>query len=408
MSWSRSGFSKHYIQAVLEGNDPENFLNLCMRRGVYVRSVIYESDTKIRFSISASDLKNAEQLAGNRWKLRVTGHGGFWYRFWRLGKHKVMLAGLAIFVALLYYQTLFIAEIEVSGYQSINEQELRASMAEAGLTEGCRKDIDLNKVKLYLYGQYDNISWVGIKYDGNLARVSIAEGGVPYDPDRVEDTTPCNIVADRDGYIDTVMPTEGVRSVEDGAYVKEGTVLISGTVPLESTAYGTENENKTEAYVHAAGTVKARIPVRLNFYTMNYETELKPTGKKIWSIAVNGHDFTRGLLPYENASVKHVDIINTVKPFKLKIQLVSTEEVEVNQKKITENDARKQVLNEIQEYVKENLPEGTQILNKSLNFVQEKNIINIGVTLETLQQIGIEEEIIIDKSNGKSEKNDDQ
>ena len=73
-----------------------------------------------------------------------------------------------------------------------------------------------------------------------------------------------------------------------------------------------------------------------------------------------------------------------------------------------EKDVKKQVINQIHQYAKEHLPDTAQILNKSLNFTQEKNIITVGVTLETLQQIGIEEEIIVDKSNGESEENDDQ
>lgn len=408
MSWSRSNFSKHYIQVILQGNDPENFLNLCMHRGIHIRGIIHESETRIRFSVAADDIKKVEQLSGNRWKIHISGHGGFVYRLRMLGRNKAMLIGLAIFGMLLYYQSLFIAEIQVNGYESINEQELRSTMAEAGFTEGCRKDMDLNSVKLHLYEKFDNVAWVGIKYDGNLARVTIAEGGPQYQPDKVNDNVPCNIAADREGYIDSIIPREGVRNVEDGAFVKKGTVLISGTVPLQNVAYGTEDEGKTETYVHASGTVKARIPVRLEFYRMAHETKLTPTGNKIWSIAVNDHDITRGLLPYKNSSVRYINLVNTVKPFKLKIQLTCTQEVTVENKKVTEKEAKEQVLNEIQQYVKENLPEDTQILNKSLNFTREKNIIKIGVTLETLQQIGIEEEIIIDKSNRKSEKDDNQ
>ncbi len=408
MPWNSSGFLKHYIQLILEGKDPENFLNFCIRRGLCVREVIYESDRKLRFTVSARDYSKIKKMAGNRYKISVAGQGGFWYRSKGMRYKKAFLAGIIIFAGLLYYQSLFISEIQVDGYESVNEPAIRNTMKEAGLYEGCRKKIDLNKVKLHLYDEYDVISWVGIKYEGNLARVSIAEGGQPYKTEDVEDNKPCNIVADRDGYIDSIIPREGMRAVEDGTFVKAGTVIISGTVPLESTAYGTEGENVKESYVHASGTVKARIPVRLTYYRTSYDTIKTSAGRKIWSISVNDHDFIQQLLPYKTSSVKHVDIINTVRPFRLKLQLVCTEKVTVSKKKISEKELKNQVLNQIHEYVEENLPEDTEILNKSLNFVQEKNIITIGVTLETLQQIGIEEEIIIDKSNRKSEKDDDQ
>lgn len=396
------------MQVTIEGSDTEIFLNQCLRKGLHIRNVVYESEIKIRFQISARNFKRLKEMAGNRYNVSIAGQGGFLYRIKLLSRKKNLIAGLILFVGFLYYNSLFVSEIQVNGYESISEQALRNTMKEAGLYEGCRKNINTNKVKLKIYDEYDKISWVGIKFDGNLACVTIAEGGMPYSPYTVENDVPCNIVSDKEGYIDSVIPREGVRAVKDGAFVKKGTVLISGTVPLQSTAYGTENEDKTETYVHAKGTVNARIPVHLTFYRTAYDTKMDSTGRKIWSISVNGHDFTRGMLPFETAVVKSTSIIDTVKPFKIKVQLLCIEEVTVVNKKVTEKAAKKQVLNHIQEYVKENLPEDTQILNKSLNFTQEKNIITIGVTLETLQQIGIEEEIIIDKSNRESEKNDDQ
>lgn len=407
MTWNSSGFSKHYIQVTLEGTYPENFLNQCLRQGLHIRNVEYESDVKIRFQVSAGDFKRLKEMSGNRYNVSVTGQGGLWYRIKLFSRRKTLIAGLLLFAALFYYNSQFVSEIQVNGYESISEQALRKTIKEAGLYEGCRKNININKIKLKLYDEYNNISWVGITFNGNLARVTIAEGGQQYEPYTVEEDAPCNIVSDREGYIDSVIPRDGVRAVEDGAFVKKGTVLISGKVPLQSSAFGTEDEDKTERYVHAQGIVRARIPVRLTFYRTAYDMKMEPTGRRIWSVVINGHDFTRGLMQFKKSAVKHINIVNTVKPFKLKIQLACTEEVKVENKKASKKTVKKQVLNKIQEYMKENLPEDTQILNKSLNFTQEKNIITIGVTLETLQKIGIEEEITIDKSNRKSEENND-
>lgn len=408
MTWNNCGFLKHYIQVTVEGNDPEIFLSRCLKKGLHIKNIVYESDVKIRVHVSARNYKSLMEIAGNRYTVNIIDQGGILYRIKKFSCRKFLIAGLLLFAGLLYYNSLFVSEIRVDGYESISEQALRSTMKEAGLYEGCRKNININKIKLKLYDEYDNVSWVGIKFDGNLACVTIAEGGFPYSPYTVEENVPCNIVADREGYIDSVIPREGVRSVEDGTFVKKGTVIISGTVPLQSSAYGTESEDKSETYVHAEGTVLARIPVHLTFYRTAYDTKMKHTGRKIWSISVNDHEFCGGMIPFETAELKRKNIINMVKPFRLNIQLIRIDEVTLEQKKVTEKEAKKQVLNQIQKYVKENLPEDAQILNKGLNFTQEKNIITIGVTLETLQQIGIEEEIIIDKSNRESEKNDDQ
>lgn len=294
-------------------------------------------------------------------------------------------------------------EVRVDGYEKIREPQIRQTLKESGLYEGCRKNIDLDKIKVTLFDEYDEISWVGIGFTGNLAQVSIAEGARPVKPG-LEKKTPCSIVADKAGYISRIIPREGVRAADEGAYVKKGQVLINGAVPLQNVAYGTDSEKETTAYVHAAGTAEAKVPIRLNYFAQRYERIKTGTGKKVWSIAVNDHDFAGGFRPYEVCQAERKRLLNIVKPFRLKIDLISREQVILTQREVKDRELKKTINMEIRQYAKEKLPKNAQILNKSLNFSREKNIITVGVTLETLQQIGIEEEIIVDKSEGKSKK----
>lgn len=407
MKWSNSDFSRHYVTIKIQGASPEAFLTRCMQDGIQFRNIDYVNECCVWVRISRKDLKKLEEKAGRRYRVRMTGEGGYLHRIRRILNRKVMMLGIAFFVGIFIYQNLFITQIQVNGYQHLNEQELRETLKEAGFYEGCRKNVDLTSVKLHLYDTFDSITWVGIRYTGNLAQVTIAESGIYADESVVESEEPCNIVADQEGYISRILPKKGVRAAEDGQYVKKGDVLISGTVPLQNVAYGTEDEEKTEVYVHAQGTVEAKIPIHLTFYSDAYELERCETGNSSWSIAFNDSDPLRGLDAYETSAVRKITLLNLEKPIKLKVQLLHKKEVVLKEKKIKNKQLKTWVLNEISRYAKENLPDNAQILNKSLNFTQEKNIITIGVTLETLQEIGIEEEIIVDKSNGESEKNDD-
>ena len=408
MDWSRSGFSKDYKVIRVEGNDPERLLNLCLMKGIRVSRVKYISDSEIIIKIRTGDFREFCEFAGGRYRITVIGEDGYFYRLKLFCSRRALLAGLAVFAGILLYQSLFITEIEVNGYKSITEQSLRETMREVGFYEGCRKNINISKVKLHLYEEHDNITWVGIKYKGSLAQVTIAETEKLYQTKQIDEQVPCNIVADKSGYINSIDPEEGIRAAEDGQYVKEGEIIISGIVPIAKTTYEEGSENETETYVHAAGTADARIPVRLNFYRQSYDTVMTATGKKMVTFSVNNNEICGLLCPYETSSVKRFTICGFMQPLKLKIQLNLIEEVRVKKQEITEKQIKNEVVNEIHKYTEEKLPDNAQILNKSLNFVQEKNIIRIGVTLETLQQIGIEEEIIVDKSKRKSEKDDDQ
>lgn len=407
MKWNNSSFSEHYRKIRIEGFGLDKLLNKCIKDRIRIRGVAFINELELTLSISSRDLKKLKKLAKNTYRITVLGDGGYGYHIKRLGKKKITILGVLLFAALLFYQSLFIVEIRVNGYEAIGERDLRESLAEAGLYEGCRKDIDINEVKIHLYEEYDTISWVGIHFDGNLAEVSIAEGAKPVTP-KVEEKTPCDIVADKAGYISRVIPTEGVRAVKDGEYVKKGDVLITGIVPLNNVAYGTDSEDETETYVHAAGTVEAKIPERIHFFAERYERRKEKTGKRIWGFSVNDYNLAKKRNHYEVSTVKTKNLLNIVKPFRLKIDMVCVEEVHVKEREVKNTELKKAVNAKIRQYAKENLPQKAQILNKSLNFSREKNIINIGVTLETLQTIGVEEEIAVDKRDGKDKKDNHQ
>lgn len=408
MNWKRCSFSKHYKSVMIDGTDPERLINSCLIRNINLKKIKIISENKISCDVSLVDYGRLKELAGGRYRIKTTGEYGYLYRMNRFKKKKILLAGLLIFTGIIIYQSLFISEIEVLGYESLNEQQLRASMKKAGFYEGCRKNIDLEKVKLAVYEDFDKIAWIGIKYKGNLAQITVVETEYLYEKNRVNNTSPCNIVAAASGYISSIDPEEGIRTVDDGAYVKEGDVIISGEVPLEKTTYEEGTENESVTYVHAVGKVDAKIPVRLNYCVEASEYIKKKTGKKMITVSLNDRTLLRELCPYELASVKSNVLINWIRPVKMKLQVNTVEEVKLQQRKIPEKEIKKMLLNEIHKFVKEKLPDNAQILNKSLNFRQEKNIIYIGVTLETLQEIGKEEEIIVDKSNRQSDQNGDQ
>lgn len=411
MTWNNSSFTEHYRKIKIEGFQPDKLVDRCIRDRIRLRGITFVSNLELTLFVSDRDFKKLKKMAGNRYKITILGNGGCRYWLGFLRNRKITILGMILFAAFLYYQSLFVVEIRIDGYEKISEASLRETLAEAGLYEGCRKKLDVDSIKIRLYEEYDNISWAGITLDGNLAQVKISEGANPIKKEetKVAKKKPCNIVADKAGYISSVDPEEGLRAVKDGAYVKKGDVLITGKIPLNSTAYTADSEDETETYVHAAGTVEAKIPQRLHFFAEAYERIKKETGRCIWGISINGHNPAKALNTYETCIVETKNLFNIVKPFRLKVDLVCVKEVRISQRKAGNRELKKAVNAQVRRYVKENLPESTQILNKSLNFSREKNIITIGVTLETLQKIGIEEEIVVDKQrDGKHKKNRDR
>lgn len=407
MIWNNSNFTEHYRTIKIEGFQLDRLIGKCMKQGIQMRNIVFISDLELTLTIRSGDFKMLKKMAKSAYKITVLKEGGYRHSFRNMWKRKLTIAGLILCAAFLYYQSLFIVEIRINGYEKIDEPSLRQTIAQAGLYEGCRKGFDPGKVKIKLYEEYDEIAWAGIRVEGNLATVSIAEGARPVKT-KVAKKKPCNIVADKDGYVSKIIPIEGLRAAEDGQYVKKGDVLITGTIPLRNVAYGTDSAGETETYVHAEGQVEAKIPIRLNFYAERRERMKTPTGNRVWGLSVNGHNMAKALNPYETSRIKTVNLVNLVRPFRLKIDAVSIEEVTLSEKEVKNKDLKKYINARIRQYAKENLPNKAEITNKSLNFSREKNIITVGVTLETLQQIGIEEEIAVDKGDRKLKKDDHQ
>ena len=73
-------------------------------------------------------------------------------------------------------------------------------------------------------------------------------------------------------------------------------------------------------------------------------------------------------------------------------------------REITEKAIKYAAEREIRSWAKKNMPQKAQILNNSLNFRQEENIIRVYVVIEVLQYIGEEQEIVIGEHKGRIKK----
>ena len=77
----------------------------------------------------------------------------------------------------------------------------------------------------------------------------------------------------------------------------------------------------------------------------------------------------------------------------VKIETGRINEIQLKKHKRSKADIKKAAEARLRAEIKENLPEDAQIINKSLKFSSEENIIVIYVQLEVRQKIGKEEEI---------------
>lgn len=394
---NNGSFFKHYKRISVEGFEQQRLLTECIKAGIVLRDIHFINDIEMVINIMDADYNVFMKLIKNRYKVTILYEQGYKPLLKKLFGKKSTIVGLILFALLMYYQSSFVSEIRIMGYEKFTEAGVRDSLRRAGLYEGCSKSIDLNQVKLYIYQDLDNIAWIGIKYIGNLAEITIVEGTIT--PKPVDISKPCHIVASKEGYVDRIIAKEGKINLNVGSYVNKGDILINGIVPIQSTAYGTIESAITERYVHADGEVFAKVPYRLTYYQNRYDLIRTPTGKSIYGIRIGignfGFDSARWLNRFESANYIEREVIDTVRPIPIAFSLVKIEEVTLSRKERTEDQIKKASETLVRNSIKEKIPENAQILNKDLMFSPRENIIKVAVTLETLEEIGEKKEIII-------------
>ena len=172
---------------------------------------------------------------------------------------------LAICIATIIALSNFIWNIEITGTNKINKDEIMQILEETNFKVGTLKSKAdtkeaINKIRL----ERDDVAWVGIDIKGTNAVVEIVEADEK--PEIINEEEYCNLVASRDGIISKVNAANGTPLVKEGDVVKKGDILVAGW--LEGKYTGTR-------YVHATGSVEARV-----WYSQKEKVPLKQIEKE--------------------------------------------------------------------------------------------------------------------------------
>ncbi len=394
---NRGSFLEHSIRIKVEGFEQEKLLTECVGRGISMKDIHSVNDLEMSITLMEWDYQEFLRITKNRYQITVLQENGYKPVIKKTFQKKSTIVGLILFAFILIYQSTFVSEIRILGYEKFTETEIRESLREAGLYEGSSKRLDLKQLKLHIYQDLDNITWIGVKYIGNLAEVTIIEGTIT--PKFVDKSKPCHIIADKTGYIAQTIAREGVVAAAPGTYVKPGDILISGIVPLKSTAYGTPGVELMERYVHSEGEVYAKVPYRLFYYQEKYEYKKEPTKNSIYGIRVEIGDLkintAKIFYGYDNSVYTERNVLHLIRPIPIHLGFVRIDEVEVTKLERSQSELQKEANRLVRQAIQEKVPKNSQILNKSLKFSSGENIIGVVILLETLEKIGEKKEIVI-------------
>lgn len=381
-----------YLNIEIEGYYIEKFINLCNNKKIALWNLKREKTTILNANIGITDFKEIRKiLKKTKCRVKIKNKKGLPFIFNKYKKRKIFLLLLAICIATIIALSNFIWNIEITGTNKINKDEIMQILEETNFKVGTLKSKAdtkeaINKIRL----ERDDVAWVGIDIKGTNAVVEIVEADEK--PEIINEEEYCNLVASRDGIISKVNAANGTPLVKEGDVVKKGDILVAGW--LEGKYTGTR-------YVHATGSVEARV-----WYSQKEKVPLKQiekeyTGKTETKYSLNINNFKINL--YKRLSnFEKYDTIEEYKKlqlfsdFYLPFGLTKITNKEYNEKEIIlqKEDAKNQAVNLAEEKINEQIKDKSKILNKQIKVNNTDEYIEVEVVYEVLETIETKEKIV--------------
>ncbi|NLY46192.1 MAG: sporulation protein YqfD [Tissierella sp.] len=382
-------YLKGYVIIRIKGLTLERLLNLALSKDIYLWDVNRINATTIEATVSLEGLSALEEIVTKSGcRVEIIGKIGLPYILDRLKYRKMFVFGIVIFVALMVALSNIIWVIEIIGAEQIPSDEIVQLLKDNQIKVGkFKKQIDTSEVEGIILKNYDYLSFLDIQINGVKMTIDLKEMDI--DPERVDTSYPCNIVARKKGVIVKIIAKNGKAIVEKGKIVEENEILISGVM---------DSETSDDTYlVHAEGEVLAQTTYSHLVEVPIVKLEKKETGKvyKQRGISVNekGIRFLSGNIPYENyvEEVVEKDIINLNwlnidLPFKIVNYIYR--EVDVQEIKQDIEFLKNSTKIEATKEINKELRDTSEIISRNAIHTIDGNVLRTKVTINKIENIG--------------------
>jgi len=245
---------------------PERVLNLCGARNLAFWDLVWESPTAFTCRVSRRDYSILRRAIKNLdCTLTVVKKEGVPFFLGRFRRRQVLLTGLAMCAVLLFFGSFFIWDFTVEGNQTVTKEEILRALQKNDVHLGTFAfSLDAEDLRNHVLLDIPELAWITVNVSGSRAYVQVRER-IPA-PEPVDERTPANVVARRDGLVLAVQALDGVTCVLPGTSVEGGQLLISGVEDTET--FGAR-------ILAGMGTVEART-----WYTLSTVMPLKTMQKQ--------------------------------------------------------------------------------------------------------------------------------
>ena len=301
--------------------------------------------------------------------------------------NKYVLLSLIISFMLLFLLCNTIFDIKINSDDKDIVNIINDSLKDNGIDVYKRK-VSFNKLNSIknkiLEDNKDTLEWIEIREKGCIYYIDVTPR--VKSNNNVDNASPSDIVAEKDGVIKHIVVHRGSKVIDNGDYVKKGDVLISGNI--------IKNENVIDK-VHSEGVIYAEtwktVNISIPFKRIDYV--YKKTINHYY-LDIFGHEFTiSGKYDSDNTINKKSIVLD--KPY-LFFKLYKEEKkiYDYNEVILNVEEAYNEALNRSANIINKKLSNDEYIISKKvLKKEVKRSKINLEVFFKVYEKIGVTSEI---------------
>ena len=244
-----------YVEIIVSGEFCEKILNLLAIKRVSVWD-IHRGEKQIRLKIYIKDFKNMRKIKGkSKLHIEIYKKYGIIFTIKRYFKRIGIPLGVLMFFSTLYFLSLFVWNIAVTGNQSVDTLEIINCCKELGVKNGVLlSKIDSQLLRERLLLKCEDLSWCSFNIEGSKITVNVSEISK-----NTNENAPTNIVSDYDCIITDIYVESGVANVTKGQAVRRGDLLVSGISDIDSVNKFVKSRAQITAEIRQAVTLNGNF-----------------------------------------------------------------------------------------------------------------------------------------------------
>ena len=380
-----------YVRVSIEGYYIERFINICTINKLLIWNLKRDKGTKLYLNIGIEDFYKAVKISKKlKCKIKIIRKNGIPFVINKYKKRKVFLGTLVFIILLIGISTNFIWNISIVVDGSEQFENIENDIVEAGIKVGMKKsEVNIQETINKIRFKRNDISWMGIEIKGTNVIVKVVKSAEA--PEVIDEKDYSNIIATKSATITKIIAQNGTAKVKNGDKVEEGQILIQGVM---------EGKYTGNRYVHSLGEVEGVVEYTKSEKIPLKFTEKVKTGNKETKIRIKINNFQINF--YKTLSkFKIYDTIEKEKKFKIfsnlylpiSITKITVEELENVQMEYSIEKATEIGTEKLEKKLEQEIGKEKNILNKDVNIIKTEEYIEVNVTYEVVENIGMQEKI---------------